>query len=446
MDILTTIKYINLAVAVLFCSCYAYQIFYILLPFFIKKHTFLPVKYYRYAILIAARNEEAVLPHLLERIRKQDYPQTLIDVFVVADNCTDRTADAAALCGARVYRRFHDTRIGKGYALEYLIQNIQGDYGTQYFDGYFVFDADNLLAENYISEMNKVFSDGFRIVTSYRNSKNYGDNWISAGYALWFLRESKYLNQARMALGTSCAVSGTGFLFGKDILRNCGGWKFHLLTEDIEFTIHNVVNGEKIGYCCSAVLYDEQPVKFSQSWRQRRRWTRGYLQVFRKYGKRLVRGVFRRNGFSCFDMGMTILPAFVLSSCGLAANLLLGAAGIFQGGQMHSFLTAAVTSFFSSYLFLFGLGLIAVITEWKRIYAENYKKVFSLFTFPFFMMTYVPISIAAMFCSVEWKPIEHRAAVTLEEVTHTNLAIKVGADPLIANGGAHNGADDPGSR
>lgn len=113
---------------------------------------------------------------------------------------------------------------------------------------------------------------------------------------------------------------------------------------------------------------------------------------------------------------------------------------------MHSFLTAAVTSFFSSYLFLFGLGLIAVITEWKRIYAENYKKVFSLFTFPFFMMTYVPISIAAMFCSVEWKPIEHRAAVTLEEVTHTNLAIKVGADPLIANGGAHNGADDPGSR
>ncbi|HBV51616.1 MAG TPA: N-acetylglucosaminyltransferase, partial [Clostridiales bacterium] len=100
---------------------------------------------------------------------------------VVADNCTDGTAEAALAQGAHVYRRFHNTRIGKGYALDFLIQNIYGDFGKQYFDGFFVFDADNLLAENYITEMNKIFSEGFRIVTSYRNSKNYGDNWISAG-------------------------------------------------------------------------------------------------------------------------------------------------------------------------------------------------------------------------------------------------------------------------
>ena len=63
------------------------------------------------------------------------------------------------------------------------------------------------------------FSDGYQIVTSYRNSKNYGDNWISAGYALWFLRESRYLNHARFLLGTSCAVSGTGFLFSRRVLE-----------------------------------------------------------------------------------------------------------------------------------------------------------------------------------------------------------------------------------
>lgn len=114
--------------------------------------------------------------------------------------------------------------------------------------------------------MNETFSDGYRIITSYRNSKNYGDNWISAGYALWFLREAKYLNNARYLLGTSCAVSGTGFMFSREILKSCGGWPFHLLVEDIEFTIHNIVSGEKVGYCPRAVLYDEQPTKFSQSW------------------------------------------------------------------------------------------------------------------------------------------------------------------------------------
>ncbi len=446
MNIPVTIKYVNLIISALFCCCYAYQLFYILVPFFSGRRTHGPAKYHRYAVLIAARNEEAVLPHLIESIRKQDYPGDLIEIFVVADNCTDGTAEAALAQGAHVYRRFHNTRIGKGYALDFLIQNIYGDFGKQYFDGFFVFDADNLLAENYITEMNKIFSEGFRIVTSYRNSKNYGDNWISAGYALWFLRESKYLNQARMTLGTSCAVSGTGFLMSSDILRECGGWKFYLLTEDIEFTVHNVANGERIGYCRDAVLYDEQPVKFSQSCRQRLRWARGYLQVLRKYGLRLFRGIFRKKGFACFDMIMAIMPAFLLSSLGLAANLVLGAAGLIQGRGIGILAIELVKSFFSSYLFLFGLGLIPLITEWKKIYTKNIRKILSAFTFPIFMMTYIPITIAAMFRRVGWKPIEHKAAVTLEQVKGAPTVIKLGADHLVAEGGTRNGTDDIGGR
>lgn len=125
-----------------------------------------------------------------------------------------------------------------------------------------VLTADNVLDRNFFATLNVTFSWGYDIVTCYRNSKNYGDNWISAGYGLWFLRESRYLNQARQG----------------------GGWPFHLLTEDIEFTIDNVVRGVKIGYCPEAILYDEQPVDFRQSWAQRLRWSQGYLQVFRRYG------------------------------------------------------------------------------------------------------------------------------------------------------------------
>ena len=201
----------------------------------------------------------------------------------MADNCTDETAKVARISGARVYKRFNLEKTGKGYALEELLRHISEDYPKNYFDGFFVFDADNVLEENYIEEMNKTFSDGYKIITSYRNSKNYGDNWISAGYSLWFLRESRYLNHARFLLGNSCAVSGTGFFFSREIFEKCGGWPFHLLTEDIEFSVHNITHGEKIGFCKNAVLYDEQPVLFSQSWHQRMRWAKGYRRTYKKH-------------------------------------------------------------------------------------------------------------------------------------------------------------------
>ena len=202
---------------------------------------------HRIAVLIAARNEQSVIGNLIDSVKAQDYPTELVDVFVVADNCTDLTGSVAGAHGANVYFRNDQTQVGKGYALQYLLHCIEEDFAP--YDGYLVLDADNVLSPNYITEINKTFSDGYQIVTSYRNSKNYGDNWISAGYALWFLRESRYLNGARCRLGSSCAVSGTGFLFSRRILEKCGGWNFFLLTEDIQFTIANVIRGEKVGYC-----------------------------------------------------------------------------------------------------------------------------------------------------------------------------------------------------
>jgi cellulose synthase/poly-beta-1,6-N-acetylglucosamine synthase-like glycosyltransferase len=131
---------------------------------------------------------------------------------------------------------------------------------------------------------------------------------------LWFLRESQYLNRSRALLGTSCAVSGTGFLFHRDILERSGGWKYFLLTEDIEFSIHNIINGEKIAYCESAILYDEQPTRFSQSWNQRMRWAKGNIQVCRKYGVELIKSILKNKSFSSYDMTITLFPAIFLTA------------------------------------------------------------------------------------------------------------------------------------
>ena len=284
----TALRTVNALISALFFICYAYQFLYIPLVLAKKQRPLpCPPSPHRYAVLIAARNESAVIGGLLDSLRQQTYDPALLTVFVAADNCTDDTAAIARRHGAVVYERFNHVNVGKGYALDFLTQHIRADYPDG-FDGYFVFDADNILAPDYIEKMNAVFSNGYEIVTSYRNSKNYADNWISAGYGLWFLRESRYLNGARMRLGSSAAVGGTGFLFSQRILDKTGGWRFYLLTEDIEFSVRHITDGEIIAICEDAVLYDEQPTGFRQSCRQRLRWAKGYIQVFWYYGGRLL--------------------------------------------------------------------------------------------------------------------------------------------------------------
>ena len=225
---MTTLQIINLAIMLAFFLCYSYQFFYIPVAWWKKDAPHREPVMHRIAVLIAARNEQAVIGNLIDSIKAQDYPADKVDIFVVADNCTDLTGTVSGAHGATVYFRNNKAQVGKGYALQYLLRCIEEDFAP--YDGYLVLDADNVLSPNYITEINKTFSDGYEIVTSYRNSKNYGDNWISAGYALWFLRESRYLNGARCRLGSSCAVGGTGFLFSHKILEKCGGWNFFLLT------------------------------------------------------------------------------------------------------------------------------------------------------------------------------------------------------------------------
>ena len=306
----------------------------------------------------------------------------------------------------------HSSRlVGKGYAMEFLLEKIQRDYGSQ-FDGFFVFDADNLLQPDYIRQMNRTFTDGYSIVTSYRSSKNYGDNWISAGYGLWFLREAAFLNHPRFLLGTSCAVSGTGFLFSREVLEKHGGWRFHLLTEDIEFTVASILKDETIGYCPDAVFFDEQPVTFRQSWRQRMRWAKGYLQVFHRYGWQLVRG----GSFACFDMMMAIIPAIGLTVVSLVASGATAVALALAGKSLLPVGLALLRTVLDLYLGLLALGALTTATQWKQIRASTGKKLLYTLTFPLFMMTYLPISFAALFRKVEWKPIEHRVAVSLQEL------------------------------
>ena len=375
MTMLELVKHLNFAVVVLFTLLYLYQGFYVVVGLVRRRwqDRHQPSRLHRFAVIVSARNEEGVIGELLESLNRQNYPKELLDLYVVADNCTDDTAGAARRAGAFVYERFDQVHKGKGYAMDYLFRRLKEE-GKDCYDGYFVFDADNLVDANFVAEMNRTFDQGYDAVTCYRNSKNFAANWISAGYSIWFLREARFLNFPRTLLGTNCHVSGTGFLVSARVIEDNGGWPFHLLTEDIQFSVDCAIQGKRIGYCDKAVVYDEQPTTFRQSWDQRLRWSKGFYQVDREYTLPLLKGCFRRGrlGTSCYDMFVTVAPGMLLTLLMILFNGVILAACLTQPAYLATriihetvgFMGSAVWNFYVGLLFY---GLITVLSEWRHI-------------------------------------------------------------------------------
>ena len=393
----------------------------------------------RFAVLIAARNEENVIGQLIDSVKAQNYQYGLIDVYVAADNCTDSTAAVSLSHGAKVFVRNDTSHIGKGYVLRFLLDKIKST--GKWYDAFLVLDADNLLDRSFITEINKVFSAGYRVVTSYRNSKNYEQCWESSGSALMLLRETLHLNNARMILGNSCTVAGTGFVTGHELIERMDGWNHYMLTEDIEFSLECVSLGVKIGYAHEAKLYDEQPINIKQLWNQRMRWSKGYLQAYFAYFIPLCRSFkLKGNKFSAYDMLMNNLPFMLLGIIGTILNLALMITGAvtgqlpfpvgFFGGLINAltgfdpvsypFLVLGVMlvgMVLNMYLGGVFLGLLIAINAWKEIRCSTGDKVKSIFQFPLILAVIFATSIVAIFRPVEWKAIEHNGTMTIDDIS-----------------------------
>lgn len=414
MHLYPIMKWISTILVLVTTICYLYQVVYLILPLIMKRKPLNGNKPTRYAILIAARNEEPVISHLLDSINAQDYPKELITTYVVADNCTDNTAKVAEEHGARVFQRFNKQQVGKGYAISYLIEQIRTQVGLEHYDAFLIFDADNLLEKDYVRQINKVCSSGYEAFCGYRNTKNYGSNWLSASYGLWYLHDSTHLNQSRMLLGTSCAVNGTGFGFTTKLLEKVGGWNFFTLTEDIEFATWCATHGIVVGYSHDAILYDEQPTSFKVSTRQRTRWVQGGIQVSCRYSKDLLKGLLRggRTSYASFETATLSMWGYGMSSLTFCTVLAVAFLSERWGGVALTFGWAILGSYCSMFL----MGALTAATEWKRIHATTAQKILSLFAFPIFMMTYAPITLMAFFKKFEWTPVPHTVAISTAEL------------------------------
>ncbi len=419
---MTPIVIFNTIVGLVFSVCFLYQVVFFFIGLIRGQVKIPPAKkQHTYAFFIAAHNEESVIANLVKSIKDQDYPSELIDVFVVADACTDNTAQAAREAGAIVYERNDLSRKGKSWVMDYGFDRILREYPGKH-EAFFIFDADNLLSRDYVTIMNDAFDQGYLALTSYRNSKNFGSSWISSAYATWFIREARYLNNARMICHTSCAVSGSGYLVSAKLIEGMKGWDFHTLTEDIQFSTFCAIHGVRIGYA-PAEFFDEQPVTLKASIKQRMRWTKGFYQVLFTYGRHMFKSIGKFHRFAAYDMLMVVGPAMLLTLMCLLVNVTF----IAVGSLSHGFLATdaeiemAIGSVIMMLAYMYGtffvMGLFTTITEWKHIHCPQKWRIFTnLFTFPLFMFTYVPLTVAALFLKVDWVPTPHDVSVTLDEV------------------------------
>lgn len=419
---MTPIVIFNTIVGLMFSVCFLYQVVFFFIGLIRGQVKIPPAKkQHTYAFFIAAHNEEAVIANLVKSIKDQDYPSELIDVFVVADACTDNTAQAAREAGAIVYERNDLSRKGKSWVMDYGFDRILREYPGKH-EAFFIFDADNLLSRDYVTIMNDAFDQGYLALTSYRNSKNFGSSWISSAYATWFIREARYLNNARMICHTSCAVSGSGYLVSAKLIEGMKGWDFHTLTEDIQFSTFCAIHGVRIGYA-PAEFFDEQPVTLKASIKQRMRWTKGFYQVLFTYGRHMFKSIGKFHRFAAYDMLMVVGPAMLLTLMCLLVNVTFIAVGSLSHGFLatDAELEMAIGSIIMMLAYMYGtffvMGLSTTITEWKHIHCPQKWRIFTnLFTFPLFMFTYVPLTVAALFLKVDWVPTPHDVSVTLDEV------------------------------
>lgn len=376
----------------------------------LKDKPLLEEKDNRFMAIIPAHNEETVVANLVDSLKRQNYPKEAYDIYVIADNCTDNTAEVARNAGAIVYERFDEKHKTKGFALNWFLgQKIEEDAP---YDAFCVFDADNIVDENFIKNMNKKLCQGEDVVQGYRDIKNPTDSWVSSGYAIFYWTMNRFYHLARYNLGLSPLINGTGFMVKFDVVKP-HGWNTITLTEDIEFSLKRIIEGKKLGWATDAIVYDEQPVAFKQSWSQRSRWTVGHIQCIEHYTKDLAIAAKEKKTLMNFDGFLYIIgsiPMFILTIVLLAINIIMY---LGNGISTTDLALNVLRYLIPTFLLPIGTAVVIMLLDKKPI-KQMWR---GLLCYPLFLGSWLLINFKCLFKrETKWEKIEHVRDIKINDV------------------------------
>jgi cellulose synthase/poly-beta-1,6-N-acetylglucosamine synthase-like glycosyltransferase len=311
-----------------------------------KKDDFLPT--IKFGVIIPAHNESKLIQQTLANISKVDYPQELYEVFVIADNCEDNTAEIARNAGVTCWERRDPTLTGmKGYALKWAFDRLlrQGDH-----EAYVIIDADTLMDSNFLKAINQRLCEGEKAVQGYYDVLNPERSPMESLSFLGFALNRMLRYKGRTRLGWTANLLGTGMCFRRKVIEQFG-WDTTSFVEDIEYQMFLHLNGVRVAFAPEARVYVKMYNTFSSSTGQRRRWDVGKFAVRNKYLPKLLREGIRRRDLSYFDSALElIIPPFSIFVILTLACFFLFIIFDFQGPNLNFYIWISVISFLGMYI------------------------------------------------------------------------------------------------
>ncbi|WEK55123.1 MAG: glycosyltransferase family 2 protein [Candidatus Cohnella colombiensis] len=377
-----------------------------------KKETITHQPTKSFAVLVAAHNEETVIGALIENLLKFEYPRELFDIFVICDNCTDRTANIV-MQYPDVYacERTNTHKRGKGFAIEWMLKELWAN--PQHYDAVVMFDADNLVATDFLQYMNEDLCNGHQVIQGYLDTKNPYDSWISAANAITYWFCNRLWQLPRLNLGLSNFLGGTGMCFDAQLLKDMG-WGATSLVEDLEFTVRCIQRNiyPKLNY--EARVYDEKPITFRASARQRLRWMQGHFDVSRRYMLPLLWQAIKERSLVKLDASLYIFNAFVYL-LGFVITLILWGDMLFPGEPHFTSIYAQMPLGVSLAIVIYGYIQCPIAMIFEKV---NWRMYIKLVMFPVFFLSWWPIAFYAFFTQNNkiWSHTKHTRVIRLEEV------------------------------
>jgi cellulose synthase/poly-beta-1,6-N-acetylglucosamine synthase-like glycosyltransferase len=279
----------------------------------------------RFAIVVPAHNEAAVIERTVASLLQVDWPKALYRVIVVADNCTDATAEIAAKAGASVWQREDLSLRGKGYALDFAFGRLLAEGWA---DAIVVVDADTTVSPNLLQAFAAHLSTGVQAVQVEYGILNPHSSWRTQLMTIAMAAFHIVRSRTRERLGLSSGIRGNGWCLASDVLRHVP-YRAFSLAEDLEYGIALGLAGYRVAYADEAQVLGEMVSSAQIAERQRQRWEGGRFALIRTQTLPLLRdAVLRRSAVSLdLALDLLLLPlSYVAATIGLllAASALLG--------------------------------------------------------------------------------------------------------------------------
>ena len=316
-----------------------------------------------FAIVVPAHNEESVISEVLQSCRELDYPADKYQVIVVADNCTDRTAEASRTCCATCLERTDDQQVGKGYALQWAFEQIL-PLGH---DAIVVLDADCTIEPHALRVFDRCLHEGSKVLQANYVLSNPDASAISYVARVGNLLEYEYFYAPKSDLGLAVMLVGTGMVFHRSVLSE-HPWRAHSLVEDAEYTLMLASQGIRVRFVANVGVIQDGAERVEQLTVQRARWAGGTLQLGKRSAIRLITKGLCTGRILLADAGWTLLivsrPLVLLH---LMLTLVFGAllAWLCPAGVSTAFLLTGM-SLLVVYAMYFGLGVAMVGLSARR--------------------------------------------------------------------------------